>query len=383
MVLAMSKTTEPGTAREARLDSGAPDADAEDPARAGVSRRVRYVSEYAELSRHIQSSGLLERRYVYYWIKIIGLVLAFAAIWVVFALLGDSWFQLALAAVLAIVLVQFGFLGHDAAHHQIFASHQWNEWTARVVSGLFSGLSYRWWVSKHNRHHLNPNKEGADPDLAPGAFAFTPSAVQRRRRLGRRLARWQGYLFFPLLLLEGLALHVTSIQTIMRREPMKHRWSEAVCIVVRLGGYITVLLLVLPPSKAAAFFGVQMGLFGLLLGGAFAPNHTGMPIVPHNEKIDFLRRQVLMSRNIRGGWATNFALGGLNYQIEHHLFPSMPRPNLRRAQPIVRDFCASHRVTYTETSLLSAYRIVVRYLNQVGLGASDPFRCPLVVQYRA
>ena len=154
----MTTTTEPGTAREARLDAGASDADAEDSARAGVSRRVRYVSEYAELSRHIQSSGLLERRYVYYWIKIIGLVLSFVAIWVVFAFLGDSWFQLVLAAVLAIVLAQFGFLGHDAAHQQIFASHRWNEWTARVVSGLFSGLSYRWWVTKHNRHHLNPNK---------------------------------------------------------------------------------------------------------------------------------------------------------------------------------------------------------------------------------
>jgi fatty acid desaturase len=379
----MTTTTEPGSSRETLRDAGVPDGDRAGSTRAGVSRRERYVSEYAELSGRIQALGLLERRYAYYWIKIIGLVLAFAAIWVVFALLGNSWFQLLVAAVLAVVLAQFGFLGHDAAHRQIFASHQWNEWTARVVSGLFSGLSYRWWMSKHNRHHLNPNKEGADPDLAPGAFAFTPSAVQSRRGFGRRLARWQGYFFFPLLLLEGLALHVTSIQTIMRREPMKHRWTEAAFIGARLGGYIAVLLIVLPPSKAAAFFGVQMGLFGLLLGGAFAPNHTGMPIVPHNEKIDFLRRQVLMSRNIRGGWATNFALGGLNYQIEHHLFPSMPRPNLRRAQPIVRGYCANHRVSYTETSLLGAYRIIVQYLNQVGLGASDPFRCPLVVQYRA
>jgi fatty acid desaturase len=379
----MNTTTEPGTAREARRDAAAPDADAEDSARAGVSRRDRYVSEYAELSRQIQSSGLLERRYAFYWTKIIGLVLAFVAIWVVFALLGDSWYQLVLAALLAVVLAQFGFLGHDAAHRQIFASHQWNEWTARVVSGLFSGMSYRWWVSKHNRHHLNPNKEGADPDLAPGAFAFTPAAVQSRRGLGRRLARWQGYFFFPLLLLEGLALHVTSIQTVLGRGPVKHRWCEASFIFARLGGYIAVLLIVLPPGKAAAFFGVQMGLFGLLLGGAFATNHIGMPIVPPNEKVDFLRRQVLMSRNVRGGWPTDFALGGLNYQIEHHLFPNMARPNLRRAQPIVRDFCESHRVSYTETSLLSAYRIVVRYLNQVGLGASDPFRCPLVVQYRA
>ena len=80
------------------------------------------------------------------------------------------------------------------------------------------------------------------------------------------MSRGQGYYFFPLLLLEGLALHVASIQTILRREPLKHRWCEAAFVVVRIGGYLTVLLMVLPPGKAAAFLGVQMGLFGLLLG---------------------------------------------------------------------------------------------------------------------
>ena len=76
-------------------------------------------------------------------------------------------------------------------------------------------------------------------------------------------------------------------------------------------------------------------------------------------------------------------MGGLNYQIEHHLFPSMPRPNLRRAQPIVREFCATHRVHYTETSLVRSYAIVIRYLNAVGLAARDPFQCPLAAEYRS
>jgi hypothetical protein len=106
----MTTTTEPGTAGEARLDAGAADADGEDLVRVDVSRRERYVSEYAELSRHILASGLLERRYAYYWFKIIGLIAAFVAIWVVFVLLGNSWFQLMLAAALAVVLAQFGFL---------------------------------------------------------------------------------------------------------------------------------------------------------------------------------------------------------------------------------------------------------------------------------
>lgn len=351
-------------------------------AQVGVPRRDRYASTYTELSRQVKDSGLLKRRYGYYWSKILLSVLVFAGTWVAFAFVGNSWFQLGLAALLAVVLTQLAFLGHDGAHRQIFASHRWNEWVSRVISGLFVGLSYGWWLNKHNRHHANPNKEGSDPDISPGVFAFTPAVAQERRGLAARLTPRQGYFFFPLLLLEGLSLHVASIQTILSRRSLKRRWCDAAFVAVRLGGYVTVVFLFLPPGKAAAFLGVQMGLFGLLLGGAFAPNHIGMPIVPYTEKIDFLRRQVLMSRNIRGGRAMSFVLGGLNYQIEHHLFPSMPRPNLRRVRPMVREYCVQHRISYTETSLLEAYGAVARYLNRVGLTAKDPFRCPLVVQYR-
>lgn len=380
-VVNMTPSTTASTTQEA--DVRADDARGTLTGAPASSPRERYVSDYSELSREIKSSGLLKRRYGYYWSMIIAMSVAFAGVWVGFALLGNSWFQLILAAVLAVILVQFGFLGHDSAHRQIFVSHRWNEWMGRILSGLFAGLSYGWWMSKHNRHHANPNKVGADPDIGAGALVFTHEDAQKRTGFGQRFARRQGYLFFPLLLLEGLALHVASIQTIMRGEALKHRWWEASFVLLRLGGYLAVLFIVLPPGKAAAFFGVQMGLFGLLLGASFAPNHKGMPIVPWNKKIDFLRRQVLTSRNIRGGVMTDFALGGLNYQVEHHLFPSMPRPNLRKAQPIVRDFCARHKVTYTETSLFGSYRIVINYLNKVGLGERDPFECPLAAQYRA
>ena len=78
----------------------------------------------------------------------------------------------------------------------------------------------------------------------------------------------------------------------------------------------------------------------------------------------------------------DFALGGLNYQIEHHLFPSMPRPNLKRARPIVRAYCLEHGVSYAEVGLFESYAIVVDYLNNVGLRARDPFDCPLAAQLR-
>ena len=146
--------------------------------------------------------------------------------------------------------------------------------------------------------------------------------------------------------------------------------------------YVALVMWLLPPGKASAFFAVQSAVFGICLGASFAPNHKGMPIVPRTMKIDFLRRQVLTSRNVRGGLLVDFALGGLNYQIEHHLFPSMPRPNLRRARPIVRAYCLEHGVSYAEVGLFESYAIVVDYLNNVGLRARDPFDCPLAAQLR-
>ena len=111
---------------------------------------------------------------------------------------------------------------------------------------------------------------------------------------------------------------------------------------------------------------MQQGLFGLYLGCSFAPNHKGMPILARDDDTDFLRRQVLTSRNIRGGRFVDFALGGLNYQIEHHLFPSMPRVCLRHAQPIVRAYCLETGLPYVETGLIDSYRQALQHLHTVG-----------------
>jgi fatty acid desaturase len=133
---------------------------------------------------------------------------------------------------------------------------------------------------------------------------------------------------------QAVQLHVSSVQVLVRRG-MRHRTWETLTLGLHAAGYLTAVLLVLPPVKAAVFIVVQQALFGLYLGCSFAPNHKGMPMLSADDQGDFLRRQVLTARNVRGNWLVAFALGGLNYQIEHHLFPSMPRPNLRRAQPII------------------------------------------------
>ena len=204
-----------------------------------------------------------------------------------------------------------------------------------VLANLGVGFSYGWWVDKHNRHHAHPNDEDKDPDVAAGALVFTTGQARASVR----------YLIAD------------------RTRP---RTREALLMSLHIAGYLAFVFLLLPPVKALVFIAVHQALFGLYLGCSFAPNHKGMPQLSQAENADYLLRQVLTSRNVRGHWLTDFALGGLNYQIEHHLFPSMPRPNLRHAQRIVKQFCAAHRVPYLETGLISSYAQALRYLNTVG-----------------
>jgi fatty acid desaturase len=282
-----------------------------------------------------------------------------------FVVVGDSWWQLAVAAFLAVVFTQIAFLGHDAGHRQVFASRQASYVAGILLGNLGIGLSCCWWVDKHNRHHARPNQVGTDPDIAVGALAWTAAQARASRGVARLVFRYQGYLFFPMLLLEAAALHVASVRALTSRAARRRR-AERALITIHAVGYLTVVFALLSPVRAVVFILVQQGLFGLYLGCSFAPNHKGMPILDAADRSDFLRRQVLTSRNVRGGWLTDFALGGLNYQIEHHLFPSMPRPSLRRSQAIIEAFCRQRGVPYCQSSLAGSYAQALRHLNTVG-----------------
>ncbi|GIG21308.1 fatty acid desaturase [Cellulomonas chitinilytica] len=345
--------------------------------------RDRAVSDFTELTRRVQAAGLMRRRPGHYTARITAAVFAMGALVAGIVLVGDSWWQVAIAVGAAIILTQVAFLGHDAAHRQIFTNGRANTWTSLVLANLFVGLSYGWWQHKHTRHHAKPNQVGADPDIDLEVIAFTPDDIARHRsRLSRWFLRKQGWFFFPLLFLEGLALHVAAIKRVASREPMERRGVEISMLAVRLLGGLGLVLLVMSPTKAVVFLAVQLALFGFYMGASFAPNHKGMPLIPKDARIDFLRRQVLTSRNIGGGRWVDVLMGGLNHQVEHHLFPSMPRPSLRRAQPLVKAYCQAHNIPYASVSLPRSYAIIVRHLNSVGRPDRDLFACPVTAAYR-
>jgi fatty acid desaturase len=325
-------------------------------------------SDFAELNRRVNAQGLMRRQPGYYAARLTIVALMVAGGWTAFFLIGSSWWTIAVAAFLAVIFAQLALVAHDLAHRQVFRTKRPSELAGLVAGNLGIGMSYGWWMDKHTRHHNNPNHDDLDPDVAPELLIWATESALGRRGLAAFVTRHQAGLFCPLLMLLGIDLKVSSVKAI-RAGVVKRRRLEAALLIVHFAVYLSVLFLILSPLQAVAFIVVHQALFGVYLGMTFAPNHKGMPHPTGDE--DYLRKQVVTSRNVRGGRLTDVALGGLNYQIEHHLFPGMPSPNLRRAQPIVQEYCAEVGVPYEQTGLIESYRQALRHLHEVGAPLRD------------
>lgn len=325
-----------------------------------TQERTGTGSDFAELSRRIRAVGLLERRPRYYAVRLTAVAVAMVAGWTAFFVVGASWWTLLVAVFLAVVFGQVALVAHDLAHRQVFRSNDHSARAGMVAGNLGIGMSYGYWMAKHTRHHANPNHDDLDPDVAPGALVWTREAAHGRGFV----TAYQAWLFLPLLTLLAVSLRRDSVQA-LRAGTVRRRRLEGGLIAAHAVLYLSAVLTVLTLPQAIAFVVVHQALFGVYLGLTFAPNHKGMPHPDGTE--DFLRKQVLTSRNVRGGVLVDAAMGGLNHQIEHHLFPAMPTPNLRRAQPIVQDYCAEIGVPYEITSLTDSYAQAFRHLHDVGV----------------
>jgi fatty acid desaturase len=233
-------------------------------------------------------------------------------------------------------------------------------------------MSFGWWVPKHSAHHAHPNEVGRDPDIGDGGASTPLTDAQREsgRWPARFMTKWQAPLFFPLMVLRSTGIYVLGVQRLIRQRN-RAAGMEGALLALHAALYLTCVFWLLSPLKAVAFIAIQQAVFSVYLGCSFAPNHKGMPLIDPDLGLSFVRRQVITSRNVAGGWFTNVALGGLNFQIEHHLFPSMPRPNLARAQSIVRAFCLDNDLSYREDSLTGSYRQTIRGLRAAALTAAQ------------
>lgn len=320
---------------------------------------------YAALKRLLKEKGLLDKQPGFLTYKIVSTAIMLMISIVILFLTRNPWIQLLNAAYMAFVFGQIGFIAHDTGHRQGFHLPKQNDFFGLLHADLLIGMSFGWWVDKHNQHHAHPNQEDLDPDIDIPVVAFTEKAALEKRGIPRFIVKYQRYFFFPLLLFEAYSLRAGSIGFLISRKEWKHRGPEIVLMVLHFAWYLPLIFLTLGGGLGLAFVLVHQALFGLYMASVFAPNHKGMLILRKDEVIDFLRMQVLTARNVKAHPITDFWYGGLNYQIEHHLFPSMARNKLREAQKIIRQFCEELNISYHETSMFRSYVEILDYMHEV------------------
>ncbi len=350
--------------------------EAPSPRRAHASGAIvdaQHPDAYARLKRLVSDRGLLARGPRNIVVPTTGIVLLAAVVVVGVTFTRASWWALAWTAPAALLFGQLGFLAHDAVHNQICGRRRANYGIGLVLFNLCLGGSRGWWADKHNTHHAQPNRVGTDPDIEGGVVAVSDVEARQARGFIGFMVRHQATTIAPLLSLSVLQIHAYSARFLTHRglrSPRVELGLMAAHYTVYFGG----LFLAFGVVRGLVFAAAHQLLLGVYLGGAFLPNHIGMTILAPDAEVDFLRRQVVTARNIRGGRCTDYLFGGLSCQVEHHLFPTMPRRNLRTAAPIVRRFCSQQGIDYRETSPWAAYRQVFAHLRTMArlAGAGGP-----------
>lgn len=318
---------------------------------------------YRQLRKEVIQAGILNRAYGYYTIlAIVAFAGYFFCLYQLYIL--ESPLQLVFMGLLFTVFaVQVGGFLHDAGHRAIAKTTKMNN-IVGYLSGIFIVISFGNWLVRHNAHHANPNAED-DPDVDIPVLSFTKERFLSRSGIERFLVQFQQYLYFPILSLATLAQRIGDLKFLLSQRGNPRYRLELVVFVVGLFIWFVVPFLVFPLGKAILLFFVVNFSTGLYMSNIFAPNHKGMPQLKKGIKISFMEQQIMTSRNIKPNWLTDFLYIGLNYQIEHHLFPDCPRNKLKRITPYVIEICKRLKLEYTAVSVLESNKIILRELKQI------------------
>ena len=328
--------------------------------------------DYVTLRKEVVAAGLLNREYGYYAYKVVFSVGLLVFSYLLLAMVDNFVFQLFNAAFLAFALVQVGFIMHDAIHMQIFRDKWKNDMVGVLTGSLTVNVSSSW-GDAHLQHHRAPNHVDLDPDVNMPILAFSEEQALDKKGFAKFLVKHQAIIWLPLLTTVAFIMRFGNTVTLVRQlrgKRWKFHFIESVFLLVGAALYFGVIFSFLNFTQAVMFLLVNNVLTGLYMGTSFATNHKAMPLM--KEELDFLSMQVLTARNVKSNPLTDLWYGGLNYQIEHHLFPSMPRNNYGRANKIIKAFCRKHSIEHYETGVVQTYKEILQHFHQISAVLRKP-----------
>jgi len=379
-------------------------------------KQLAFEKGYRDLRSKLVTLGMFKSSKLFYVYKqLFNLSMWLAAVSMVY-FYDNSAIHLASALLLGLFWQQCGWLAHDFLHHQVFTHRKYGDLAGIFWGDLMQGYSMQWWKNKHNGHHAVPNlhnssanAQDGDPDIdTMPLLAWSLKQAQSFRELrtdGKDspatifLIRWQALTYFPILLLARLSWLRESARTafglggstanaalemktrglqypILEKTGILLHWTWMIVLSSGFGRFSIL--------HSLAYFLTATCSSGFFLAIVFGLGHNGMSTYDADARPDFWKLQVTTTRNVTGGHGipqafVDWFCGGLQYQVDHHLFPMMPRHNLAKAHVLVKAFCKEWGVTYHEADLIDGTVEVLNHLAYV----SDKFLVELIQDFPA
>lgn len=350
-------------------------------------KQKQFEQAYRDLRAKLVAAGMFNASYSYYFFKvtsnfgILALAIACAVMTTNFAvnMLG--------ACLLALFWQQSGWLAHDFLHHQVFKTRMYGDLIGIIIGNICQGFSVQWWKSKHNSHHAVPNLHASTPDAADGdpdidtmpllAWSIRMAESAANDDFGRFMISYQAIFYFPILFLARLSWAYQSVAFVFQtpgqhsvraahidRKMIQHPTLEKLGLIIHYAWLLYVMSR-MPLFNGLMYFLVSQTVCGLLLAIVFGLGHNGMAVYPADERPDFWKLQVSTSRNVTSNLFVDWFCGGLQYQVEHHLFPSLPRHNLGKVHKVVEQFCKEQGVEYHEAGIIDGNVEVLKHLSKI------------------
>jgi delta8-fatty-acid desaturase len=346
------------------------------------------------LTKKMEQAGLFETDYTFYYKKMAIYTGLFSLI-LAGVLLSERPLVHALSgALLGVFWQQMAFIGHDLGHNAITHNRIYDSLIGLFVGNFCTGISIGWWKRSHNVHHIATNSCTYDPDIQHlPVFAVDPVLVTTKlfstyanmylplSDVAHVLVKYQHWLYYPVMAFARFNLYVQSLLHIFRlsyygsagdliwRQDLQMAslagfWTWLLALTLSLPTWESRILFFLPAHVVAGILHVQITL-------SHFPMETYTGVTYDDSSNGFLRTQLATTLDVDCSTLMDWFHGGLQFQVEHHLWPRLPRHNLRRVREILESFCKEHELVYNHASFFKANCMVVDTLKETAKSTKD------------
>ncbi|KAL2468764.1 Delta(8)-fatty-acid desaturase 2 [Forsythia ovata] len=334
--------------------------------------------DYRKLHSEFSKAGMFEKKGhgVIYSICFVTLLI-FACFYGV--LCCDSfWVHMLSGGVLGLSWMQVAYLGHDSGHYEIMSSRGFNKFAQILTGNCLTGISIAWWKWTHNAHHIACNSLDYDPDLqhlpllavSSRLFQSLKSHFYGRKLTFDSMARffvsYQHLTFYPVMCVARVNLYLQTLLLLFSNRKVPDRALNILGTLV-FWTWFPLLVSCLPNWNERVLFVLVSFCVTAIQHVQFCLNHFAANVYVGSPKgNNWFEKQTSGTIDIACSSWMDWFFGGLQFQLEHHLFPRLPRCHLRKISPIVQELCKKHSLPYRS---LSFYEANVRTLETLRIAA--------------